>query len=198
MLYCDAATFCRRRNDAGIMTGEPGHRCAQESIDIIIMKNNYNYLFIIKIILITYLWFPAADLHPLESVFRLCHILQCKITYEGANRPCKSCLNSCIIGHFAYSPSCTIGHFVLITHWLQKKSTDIFADISYWWFLKRQKEKRLWIYTVFRAEVSDFSYILGWYSDKKKWSFSWVIPKFIVTLWHLACHRIACSSRKAV
>ena len=151
------------------------------------MKNNYNYLFIIKIILITYLWFPAADLHPWESVFRLCHILQCKITYEGANRPCKSCLNSCIIGHF-----------LLITHWLWKKSTDIFADISYWWFLKRQKEKRLWIYTVFRAEVSDFSYILGWYSDKKKWFFSWVIPKFIVTLWHLACHRIACSSRKAV
>ena len=30
-------------------------RCAQESIDIIIMKNDYNYLFIIKIILITYL-----------------------------------------------------------------------------------------------------------------------------------------------
>ena len=30
-------------------------RCAQESIDIIIMKNNYNYLFFIKIILITYL-----------------------------------------------------------------------------------------------------------------------------------------------
>ena len=55
MLYCDAATFCRRRNDAGIMTDETGRRCAQESIDIIIMKNNYNYLFIIKIILITYL-----------------------------------------------------------------------------------------------------------------------------------------------
>ena len=46
MLYCDAATFCRRRNDAGIMTDETGRRCAQESIDIIIMKNNYNYLFI--------------------------------------------------------------------------------------------------------------------------------------------------------
>ena len=43
MLYCDAATFCRRRNDAGIMTDETGRRCAQESIDII------------KIILITYL-----------------------------------------------------------------------------------------------------------------------------------------------
>ena len=55
MLYCDAAMFCRRRNDAGIMTYETGRRCEQESIDIIIMKNNYNYLFIIKIILITYL-----------------------------------------------------------------------------------------------------------------------------------------------
>ena len=39
MLYCDAATFCRRRNDAGIMTDETGCRCAQESIDILIMKN---------------------------------------------------------------------------------------------------------------------------------------------------------------
>ena len=56
MLYCDAATFCRRRNDAGIMTDETGRRCAQESIDIIIMKNNYNHLFIIKIIMITYLY----------------------------------------------------------------------------------------------------------------------------------------------
>ena len=55
MLYCDAATFCRRRNDAGIISDETGRRCAQESIDIIIMKNNYNYLFIIKKILITYL-----------------------------------------------------------------------------------------------------------------------------------------------
>ena len=55
MLYCDTATFCRRRNDAGIMTDETGRRCAQESIDIIIMKNNYNYLFIINKILITYL-----------------------------------------------------------------------------------------------------------------------------------------------
>ena len=55
MLYCDAATFCRRRNDAGIMTDETGRRCAQESIDIVIMKNKYYYLFIIKIILITYL-----------------------------------------------------------------------------------------------------------------------------------------------
>ena len=55
MLYCDAATFCRRRNDAGIMTDETGRRCTQESIDIIIMKNNYNYLFIINKILITYL-----------------------------------------------------------------------------------------------------------------------------------------------
>ena len=55
MLYCDVATFCRRRNDAGIMTDETGRRCAQESIDIIIMKNKYYYLFIIKIILITYL-----------------------------------------------------------------------------------------------------------------------------------------------
>ena len=57
MLYCDAATFCRRRNDAGIMTDDTGRRCAQESIDIIIMKNKYYYLFIIKIILITYLYF---------------------------------------------------------------------------------------------------------------------------------------------
>ena len=56
MLYCDAATFCRRRNDAGIMTDETGRRCAQESIDIIIMKNKYYHLFIIKIILITYLY----------------------------------------------------------------------------------------------------------------------------------------------
>ena len=55
MLYCDAATFCRRRNDAGIMTDETGRRCAQERIDIIIMKNKYYYPFIIKIILITYL-----------------------------------------------------------------------------------------------------------------------------------------------
>ena len=55
MLYCDAATFCRRRNDASIMTDETERRCAQESIDIIIMKNYYNYLFIIKKILITYL-----------------------------------------------------------------------------------------------------------------------------------------------
>ena len=46
MLYCDAAMFCRRRNDAGIMTDETGRRCAQESIDIIIMKNKYYYLFI--------------------------------------------------------------------------------------------------------------------------------------------------------
>ena len=46
MLYCDAATFCRRRNDADIMTDETGRRCAQESIDIIIMKNKYYYLFI--------------------------------------------------------------------------------------------------------------------------------------------------------
>ena len=57
MLYCDAATFCRRRNDAGIMTDETERRCAQESIDIIIMKNKYYHLFIIKIILITYLYF---------------------------------------------------------------------------------------------------------------------------------------------
>ena len=55
MLYCDAATFCRRRNDAGIMTDETGRRCAQESIDIIIMKNNYNYLYHYQKILITYL-----------------------------------------------------------------------------------------------------------------------------------------------
>ena len=61
MLYCDAATFCRRRNDAGIMTDETGRRCAEESIDIIIMKNNYNYLFIIKIILITYLYIETTQ-----------------------------------------------------------------------------------------------------------------------------------------
>ena len=61
MLYCDAATFCRRRNDAGIMTDDTGRRCAQESIDIIIMKNNYNYLFIIKIILITYLYIETTQ-----------------------------------------------------------------------------------------------------------------------------------------
>ena len=61
MLYCDAATFCRRSNDAGIMTDETGRRCAQESIDIIIMKNNYNYLFIIKIILITYLYIETTQ-----------------------------------------------------------------------------------------------------------------------------------------
>ena len=61
MLYCDAATFCRRRNDAGIMTDETGRRCAQESIDMIIMKNNYNYLFIIKIILITYLYIETTQ-----------------------------------------------------------------------------------------------------------------------------------------
>ena len=61
MLYCDATTFCRRRNDAGIMTDETGRRCAQESIDIIIMKNNYNYLFIIKIILITYLYIETTQ-----------------------------------------------------------------------------------------------------------------------------------------
>ena len=61
MLYFDAATFCRRRNDAGIMTDDTGRRCAQESIDIIIMKNNYNYLFIIKIILITYLYIETTQ-----------------------------------------------------------------------------------------------------------------------------------------
>ena len=55
MLYCDAATFCRRRNDAGIISDETGRRCAQESIDIIIMKNNYNYLYHYQKILITYL-----------------------------------------------------------------------------------------------------------------------------------------------
>ena len=96
------------------------------------MKNNYNYLFIIKIILITYLWFPAADLHPWESVFRLCHILQCKITYEGANRPCKSCLDSCIIGHF-----------VLVTHWLQKEYTDRFADIDNRWVWRKKEVGRV-------------------------------------------------------
>ena len=63
MLYCDAATFCRRRNDAGIMTDDTGRRCAQESIDFIIMKIKYFYLFIIKIILITYLILPLAALY---------------------------------------------------------------------------------------------------------------------------------------
>mgnify|MGYP004647895503 FL=1 len=57
MLYCDATIICRRRNDASIMTDETGRRCAQESIDIIMMKNNYYYLFIIKMILNTYLNF---------------------------------------------------------------------------------------------------------------------------------------------
>ena len=38
-----------------LMDADDISRCAQESIDIIIMKNNYNYLFFIKIILITYL-----------------------------------------------------------------------------------------------------------------------------------------------
>lgn len=71
MLYCDAATFCRRRNDAGIMTDETGRRCAQESIDIIIMKNKYYYLFIIKIILITYLYNAIwiETLHEAYSFF---------------------------------------------------------------------------------------------------------------------------------
>ena len=78
MLYCDAATFCRRRNDAGIMTDETGRRCAQESIDITIMKNNYNYLFIIKIILITYLYGGYHDfitVHPLWRAVEsgICH-----------------------------------------------------------------------------------------------------------------------------
>ena len=36
-----------------LMDADDISRCAQESIDIIIMKNDYNYLFIIKIILIT-------------------------------------------------------------------------------------------------------------------------------------------------
>ena len=63
MLYCDEATLCLRRNDAGIMTDETGRRCAQESIDIIIMKHKYYYLFIIKIILITYLILPLAALY---------------------------------------------------------------------------------------------------------------------------------------
>ena len=53
MLYSDTMTLCRRRNDAGIMADETQRRCTQECIDIIIMKNDYNYLFIIKIILIT-------------------------------------------------------------------------------------------------------------------------------------------------
>ena len=57
MLYCDAATFCRRRNDAGIMTDETECRCAQDIIDIIIMKkhlllsihyqNNFDHLLTI-------------------------------------------------------------------------------------------------------------------------------------------------------
>ncbi len=72
MLYCDAAMFCRRRNDAGIMTDETGRRCAQESIDIIIMKNNYNYLFIIKIILITYLIVNDNKKRRREHAFTTC------------------------------------------------------------------------------------------------------------------------------
>ena len=55
MLYCDADMFCLISNDAGIITDETGCRCEQESIDILIMKNILNYLFIIEIILITYL-----------------------------------------------------------------------------------------------------------------------------------------------
>ena len=41
--------------DMVLMDADDISRCAQESIDIIIMKNDYNYLFFIKIILITYL-----------------------------------------------------------------------------------------------------------------------------------------------
>ena len=36
MLYCDAATFCRRRNDAGIMT----------DYYYLFIKNNFDYLLI--------------------------------------------------------------------------------------------------------------------------------------------------------
>ena len=39
MLYCDAAMFCIRRKEMGMMTDETGWRCVQERIDIIIMKN---------------------------------------------------------------------------------------------------------------------------------------------------------------
>ena len=67
MLYCDAATFCRRRNDAGIMTDETERRCAQESIDIITIKKILLSIFIIKIILITYL------LHVDISNYRTIH-----------------------------------------------------------------------------------------------------------------------------
>ena len=63
-----------------------------------------------------------------------------KLSTKGANRPCKSCQNSCTIGHSAYSPSCTIGHFMLITHWLQMNCTDIFADINNWWFWSVKKK----------------------------------------------------------
>ena len=61
MLYCDAATFCRRRNDAGIMTDETGRRCAQESIDYnnekqillsIHYQNNFDHLLIFLPLLI--------------------------------------------------------------------------------------------------------------------------------------------------
>ena len=38
-----------------LMDADDISRYAQDSIDIIIMKNNYNYLLFIKIILITYL-----------------------------------------------------------------------------------------------------------------------------------------------
>ena len=74
MLYCDAATFCRRRNDAGIMTDETGRRCAQESIDIIIMKNNYYHLFIIKIILITYLLIKLIYNFLFTSIKSACNV----------------------------------------------------------------------------------------------------------------------------
>ena len=60
MLYCDAATFCRRRNDAGIMTDDTGRRCAQESIDIIIMKNKYEPTLKSKVCL-KYLYFTKNN-----------------------------------------------------------------------------------------------------------------------------------------
>ena len=54
MLYCDAATFCRRRNDAGIMTDETGRRCItkehryynneKQILLSIHYQNNFDYL----------------------------------------------------------------------------------------------------------------------------------------------------------
>ena len=61
------------------MTDETGRRCVQESIDIIIMKNKYYHLFIIKIILITYLQINEypMDWHRLSiGYFNRKHFIQ--------------------------------------------------------------------------------------------------------------------------